>query len=411
MTKLRVELYGTIIGELAGDDRRSIDFTVSDQALERFGVNSPVLSVSIPLQRNQPRGQSGRRGNWFRELLPEGDQYEYMLAQRRLRSGDTLGFLAAYGRDIAGAVQLWDPTDPFEPREPSISPVTDGQVRRLLEDPVASPLANQTFGGKSSIGGVQPKIVLVWTERGWAQALDGYPSTHILKPEVASQKTLIFDEEYGIRLANRLGLAPYEARIAEFDGLAALQIERFDRANGARIHQEDFNQVLGAQGIEKYQEFGGKVTLKRVAQSLIGRTPRRDLQDLARMVILSVAIGNLYMHAKNTGQPHLESGRVRLAPAYDMVPHLRLAGNDGRMALAINGKYVHANISTSDIETELQSWRLPNVRKMITETLENILEVVHKEEPDPRSQPLLRDDLYQITASLLAGQPIGKLDH
>lgn len=38
MTKLKVELYGTIIGELAGDDRRSIDFTVSDQALERAEI-------------------------------------------------------------------------------------------------------------------------------------------------------------------------------------------------------------------------------------------------------------------------------------------------------------------------------------------------------------------------------------
>jgi serine/threonine-protein kinase HipA len=48
----------------------------------------------------------------------------------------------------------------------------------------------------------------------------------------------------------------------------AVVIERYDRSPDApqgRIHQEDFNQVLGAVGNQKYQKYGGKVSLERIA--------------------------------------------------------------------------------------------------------------------------------------------------
>ncbi|HRQ00762.1 MAG TPA: HipA N-terminal domain-containing protein [Terrimesophilobacter sp.] len=158
--RLGIELYGTRIGTLEGDSR-GFDFVPSDAGMERFGANSTILSVTIPLAAHLPRHHAARRRNWFAELLPEGDQYDYMLAQGGLRRGDTLAFLARYGRDVAGAIQLWDLDDPTEPTTPSLNAVTDIEVRALLEDPLGSPLANDSATGKSSLGGVQPKIVLV----------------------------------------------------------------------------------------------------------------------------------------------------------------------------------------------------------------------------------------------------------
>lgn len=113
--RLAVELYDTMIGTIDGD-ARTFDFAPTAEALERFGTNSPVLSVAIPLTPAQRRDRTGRRRNWFAELLPEGDQYDYMLAQSGVRRGDVPGFLARYGRDVAGALQLWDLDDPTEPR-------------------------------------------------------------------------------------------------------------------------------------------------------------------------------------------------------------------------------------------------------------------------------------------------------
>lgn len=119
-------------------------------------MNSRVLSVSIPLTPVLRR-MHNRRRNWFGELLPEGDQLDYMLAQGNLRRGDTLAFLARYGRDVAGALQFWDLGDPTEPQTPALKPLSDSDVRHLLEDPIGAPLANPGARSKSSLGGVQPR--------------------------------------------------------------------------------------------------------------------------------------------------------------------------------------------------------------------------------------------------------------
>ena len=87
------------------------------------------------------------------------------------------------------------------------------------------PLGNGSRHGKTSLAGVQDKIVLAW-EEGWFRAYDGYPSTHILKPVTSRWPTMIFDEEYGSRFARALGLASHATSIREFDGVPALVIER-----------------------------------------------------------------------------------------------------------------------------------------------------------------------------------------
>lgn len=93
---------------------------------------------------------------------------------------------------------------PTEPKMPGLKAATATGVRQLLEDPISSPSGNDAVAGKSALGGVQPKIVLVKTEQGWAQALGGYPTTHILKPQLGGDSsTVIFDEEFGSRIARR----------------------------------------------------------------------------------------------------------------------------------------------------------------------------------------------------------------
>ncbi|HMS36127.1 MAG TPA: HipA domain-containing protein [Arachnia sp.] len=75
-----------------------------------------------------------------------------------------------------------------------------------------------------------------------------------------------------------------------FDDVPALVVERFDRtANGSRVHVEDFAQVLGVTGNQKYQRYGGRVTLARVAEVLRQNDPS-SLAALARMVVAAVAI-------------------------------------------------------------------------------------------------------------------------
>ena len=403
--RLAVELYGTSIGTLEGD-ARTFDFTPSDAAIERFGANSPVLSVAIPMTPTQRRDRAGRRRNWFGELLPEGDQYDFMLAQASIRRGDTPAFLAHYGRDVAGALQIWNLDDPTEPKRPSLHPVDAAQIRALLEDPIRSPLGNDPRLGKTSLGGVQPKIALTRTRKGWAQALGGSPTTHILKPQLAERPTMIFDEEYGARLVRGLWLASFETRIEAFDGLPTLVIERFDRRDGERVHQEDFNQALGASGNQKYQELGGVVSLQRVAAEISRSAPGRSLRSLAEMVTLSVAIGNLDLHTKNLGLLHPVNGDVELAPAYDVVPHAHFPG-DGRLALAVNGVYRLAEVERADLVAEFTTWGLQRADAVVTETLERLDALVTVEQPLNGAAASMHAQIQIFIANLLSGRAMG----
>jgi serine/threonine-protein kinase HipA len=404
--RLAIELYGTVVGTIEGD-ARTFDFIPTDEGIERFGPNSAVLSVAIPLVPQRRRDHASRRRSWFGELLPEGDQYDYMLAQGGLPRDDTPAFLARYGRDVAGALQIWDLDDPTEPPEPGLKKLRDTEVRELLENPIAAPLANAPGTGKSSLGGIQPKVVLVHTESGWAQALGGYPTTHILKPRLSGDKsTVIYDEEYGSRLARRMGLADFATSVHEFDGLPALVIERYDRAGEARVHQEDFNQALGATRNEKYQEFGGVVSLKRVADALIKNAPGEDLLRFARMVILAVGIGNLDMHTKNIGLVHPVDGEVRLAPAYDMVPQAHMA-NDGKLALAVNKRYRHSEITRDDLHAEFAEWGVRNAARTITTTLEELQAIARDEVELDGAALALQDRILVFVDNLLYGSPAG----
>src|SRR6185312_16434472 len=108
MGDLVVELYGTPVGMLAGT-WRTFDFLPDPAAVARFGLDSPVLSVAIPLVAVAVRSRKDRQQNFFRELLPEGRMWTRLAQQAGLVEQDAIGLLRAYGRDVAGALQIWDP--------------------------------------------------------------------------------------------------------------------------------------------------------------------------------------------------------------------------------------------------------------------------------------------------------------
>ncbi|WP_286310380.1 type II toxin-antitoxin system HipA family toxin [Agromyces mangrovi Wang et al. 2018] len=254
---------------------------------------------------------------------------------------------------------------------------------------------------------MQPKIVLAREGVGWHQALGGYPSTHILKPRLAARPTVIFDEEYGARLARRLGLAAFDTRIDEFDGLPTLVIERFDRVGGARVHQEDFNQALGASGNQKYQELGGVVSLARVADAVSRYAASADLVRLARLTVLAVGIGNLDMHTKNIGMLHPADDAPSLAPAYDQVPLAHLPGLNGRLALAVNRKYRLAEVTRDDLVAEFESWRLRRAGAVVAETLDQLSAAVDDETPHDLAHPDLHRVIRGLVDNLLGGRGAG----
>lgn len=382
MTELIVELYGTHVGSLRGS-RDVFDFTAEPAGIERFGTNSTALSVAVPLLSRQGRSDLHKRRTFFEELLAEGGVRSQLAQNARLDSDNTLALLARYGRDVAGAVQIWDPTDPHEPRTPEASPVDDSDIVRMFDEVRTNPLGNRGRRRLSSLAGVQDKVLLTRTDTGWAEPLDGYPSTHILKPQSGKYRSLIFDEEYGSRFPRRLGLSDFQTHVVAFEGRQALVIERYDRdAAGGRVHQEDFNQALGYRGDEKYEQSPGGGRLRAIAAVLREHASGTELTKLLQMVTLSAAIGNLDLHAKNISILHLPDGSVRLAPMYDVVPQLHLH-LDEVLSLAVNGVYDFPRLTGNDLIAEGESWKLRDARSIVTETLEQVRVIADSETPLP----------------------------
>lgn len=412
MADLVVELYGTRAGVLSGA-WRTFDFVPDPAAVARFGIDSTILSVAIPLTAVAVRSRKARRQIFFRELVPEGRMLARLAQQAGLIDQDVIGLLRAYGRDIAGALQIWDPDVQGEPKQPALEPLSSIEVANMLEHVQDNPLGNKPSGGKTSLAGVQDKIVLARTADGWNRVIDGWPSSHILKPESQDYPTSIYDEEYGARFARATGLTSFPTWIEEFEGVPALVIERYDRSPDApqgRIHQEDFNQALGATGNQKYQKYGGKVSLARIAQVFTTVGDRDSLERLFKLVVISVAVGNLDLHAKNISLLHDPDGSMTLSPAYDIQPQAHQP-NDGEVALAVGGEYRHAVLTKDHLITEGRAWGLANAPNLAEETLTTVLHLATTQSPHKHAHTELAQDIARFTANLLAGRAIGTSDH
>lgn len=408
MSELIVELSHERIGRLTGD-RRVFDFHADPAALDRLGLGSTALSVAVPLEAIPARGRKERRQNFFQELLPEGRMRERLAREAGVADYDTIGLLRAHGRDVAGALQIWDPQAPGEPREPRLEALDDAGIAQMLERVQEHPLGNLGPGGKTSLAGVQDKIVLAKTDDGWARVLDGAPSTHILKPASTTQPTIIYDEAFGQDIARVIGISTFDTRIMEFAGVPALVIERYDRSTttpDGRIHQEDGNQALGAGASEKYQRLGGKVSLQRLAQVLRQHAGGASLARLAQMAVAAAAIGNLDMHAKNISLVHDPDGEISLASAYDFVP-LAHQPTDGELALSVDGEYRHAAITAAHLSAEIGSWGIRGSEALVAATLESVRTAAEHITPHERAHSGLGGDVMRFTTNLLDGRAAG----
>ena len=414
MSSLNVELYGALLGTLS-PKTNGVDFEVDPGVFQKYSLSSTIMSLAVPLNLRFTAPQKKRSSNFFTELLPEGRNLRWLAQSLPPAERTPFGMLRKYGKDIAGALIIYDPDDPVSSIKAKAEKASPEKVRYLLEHMPQGPLANSPVSGKTSLCGVQGKIVLARKGGSWYRAHYGYPSTHILKPVVPEYPTMIYDEAFCMQLACKAGLTGHPVWIENFDGADALVIERYDRkknAGGARIHQEDFNQVLGAGGDEKYQEYGGKTSAKRIAQTLTRFGNEEEVKKLASQLIFAIAIGNLDMHAKNISVLHLPDESVVLAPVYDQVP-LRHQNTDGRMALATGGEYIHENVSIANIAAELVSWKCPDFPDEATslaftnDCLTSFKDALKDSEPEEKAHPGLTKEISSYISNLLSGKSIG----
>ena len=115
------------------------------------------------------------------------------------------------------------------------------------------------------------------------------------------------------------GYAVAEMTLASLRDVAerVLLIRRFDRTeDGARLHFEEFNQLLGKRSEDKYEG-----CYEHMADFIIQNSDiclRAECDTLFRRVMACVLTRNTDAHLKNFAMEHTESG-LRLTSSYDLV--------------------------------------------------------------------------------------------
>ena len=373
--------------------RPSLIYTAD--ALSRYELGTPLLSLSLPV--SERRYTQGVVRPFIDGLLPEGESRKSIARDVGVRADDTYGLIRELGRDCAGAVviQPADEPAPPAPMTATAEALTSDDVARLVSNLRSAPLG---AGGRVrvSLAGVQEKLLLTRMPDGsWGRPVDGTPSTHILKPELAAYPKTVENEAFCMRIAQNLDLAVAAVETTEIAKRKLIAVERFDRTvspDGAveRIHQEDLCQATGVPPDTKYEEDGGP-SLQRIAGILQSVAAADSLERFLQAATLNVLIGNSDAHAKNFSLLHHASGAVTLTPLYDLMCTLHYG--DNRLAMYIDRVQRTDRVTAEQIANEATSWGMS--RELATTTINDILDRVPAAMSAARKQtPRLPREIY-----------------
>lgn len=392
---LGVWLDGTWIAELTKARRGgSIACRYTDEALERWSQNSPVISCGLPLSSRPRQAIAFCKG-----LLPEGNALQTLADQAGLATNDTFGLLERYGRDVAGALVI-SAGDPDE-RRFGVEPYTTKTLEAGIEDLDEHPLGSGD-DSELSLAGLQDKLLLVDLGKGrWGRPTHGRPSTHILKVDDPRRTGLIDAEADCLQLARAVELTSIEIKRKRLGDSSCLIVSRFDRLEQSgsirRIHQEDLCQALAIDPDAhnrraKYESAGGP-TFKQAAKLLdeYSKSPADELDRLIAIVVFTVLIGNADAHGKNLALLHPDAESVRIAPLYDTVPTALWPKLRTDAAMSVGGQMTLSDVTLKDVYRESLLWRHPLERAEAAAqaTIDSVTAALDKE-VIPASSPVAK---------------------
>jgi len=213
---------------------------------------------------------------------------------------------------------------------------------------------NMLLAPGSSLGGARPK----------ANVLDGNGSLWIAKfPSCSDATDVGVWEGVTHKLAEMFGLNVPECRVEKFskNGNTFLT-KRFDRMAGKRIHFASAMTLLGRSDGDDYSNGCSYLDLAMLVIQQ-GVSPDKDLAELWKRIVFSIAVSNTDDHLRNHGFLLTPSGWT-LAPAYDINPNPK-------------GSYLSLNISEDDnsLDFNLALSVAPHFRVDIRQAKDEIIRV------------------------------------
>jgi len=313
-----------LVGTLTSDDNFALSFAYVP------GYAGPPLALRLPI-RDETYGDVESRA-FFQNLLQEGWQLDLVATQYRKGRTDVAGLLFYLGKDCPGALSIVPAGSP--PVKSPGSLVTDYEAvsdDRLTRD-IAALFERKPILGRTrfSLAGFQSKMAITQHPAGhFLEAINGAPSTHIIKVGNRDDESLVENEFLCLKAAAALGLPTIDCAIQKAGSIPYLLVPRYDRAiEGStiyRLHQEDCCQALGLPPAMKYEKDGDPHDPRRVASfaNLFHLSDELAAPIDCREILIKTAfynylIGNADAHAKNFSLMHVGKKPI-LADLYDLV--------------------------------------------------------------------------------------------
>jgi serine/threonine-protein kinase HipA len=337
---LDVYLDRDLVGHLTQARDGQMSFTYAGSWLKN--ENRVPLSRSLPLQEEHFKQKECR--GFFGGTLPEEGIRKVIARILGISDKNDFAMLEQIGGECAGAVTFLPPGTSVPADDGAYRELEGDELGQILRELPRRPLMAGEDGIRLSLAGAQDKIAVRLNDGQIAIPRGSAPSTHILKPAIATYEGVVFNEAFCMALARQAGLNVASTQIGHIDGIDYLLVERFDRRRTKeggiqRLHQEDFCQALAVPPEMKYQAEGGPslkdcfAMLRRVSTAAV-----LDLRALLDAVIFNLIIGNHDAHAKNYSLLYLPSGKTRLAPLYDLVSTIYYPELSDKMAMKIGGE-------------------------------------------------------------------------
>ena len=231
-------------------------------------------------------------------------------------------FLYFAGDDRFGALGVSTSADAYNPRPGGPLPRL-GQAQQLSEvvakieaaEPISALETRLIAGGGSPLGGAKPKALIDIDGEQWV--IKFFNNQPVDTPLI---------EHATMSLARRAGINVAQTQLIRLAGANALAVRRFDREAGLRIHSISAGTAIRAATASGDEPELGYPALARVLRR-VGITQnnihQQDARELFRRMVFNILLDNTDDHEKNHALLAVNPsghGRLRLAPAYDILP-------------------------------------------------------------------------------------------
>jgi len=339
---LELTLHQRLVGYLAGYQSGRNLLVFADE----FRGDSDRPTLSLTTHPAFPKADALLASSWVRtqklppllsNLLPEGALRELIAQRLKVHTDNEFRLLAHLGADLPGALVA----TPLHPDEVPKS--------LLSRYPDSIPMAfdSERPENRFSLAGVQMKFSVKAKGDRYNLTTGKELGDWIVKTPSTKHKDVPLNEYTAMRLAELAGVDIPEIKLVDMDQLGnlppinlpnetqAFVIKRFDRDREARVHMEDFAQVLAKDAQDKY-DAASYEQIGRVLSQYSGDGVA-DLQQFARRLLVNILLANGDAHLKNWSLIYTDRVTPRLSPAYDIVTTQVYMENEQRFALNFAG--------------------------------------------------------------------------